>query len=449
MAERIVADVCVVGAGYAGLTTATARATQGSASWYSRRADRVGGRIWTQHLPTARRSIAGRVAGPARRDLRAGERGRRLDVQDVRRRRTSARRRGRTRRYTGLIPKISPPRSAPSRARSSSSIAWPSAFRSTRRGRRSAPRSGTRAPSPGSSSVRGSAPDRPRPVRLGRARSVLRRPERHVVPQPAVPGPRRTAASTRCSRSRAAPRRTWSTAAPDRSRGELPTSSATQSDCTRRCARSRNAPTRRRRSRPSSTVSARHAVVTIPPALVAGDRLRSRPARRPPDAVPPRDRGPGDEDTGRLRRAVLARRRLQRPDVGAGSACEVTLDASPAVRHTRCHCVVHVRRRSPRRSTRSIRPNAGARARPRDGAFGPRAASPPSTSRPRGGTSNGPAAARWRTSRRDPDEVRVLLREPFGRVHWAGTETATTSHGAIDGAVRSGERAAAEILDRS
>src|SRR5262249_6661469 len=41
-----------------------------------------------------------------------------------------------------------------------------------------------------------------------------------------------------------------------------------------------------------------------------------------------------------------------------------------------------------------------------------------------------------------------LLREPFGRVHWAGTETATVSHGAVDGAVRSGERAAAEVLDR-
>jgi monoamine oxidase len=39
-----------------------------------------------------------------------------------------------------------------------------------------------------------------------------------------------------------------------------------------------------------------------------------------------------------------------------------------------------------------------------------------------------------------------LLREPFGRVHWAGTETATVSHGAIDGAIRSGERAAAEII---
>src|SRR2546422_11164831 len=41
-----------------------------------------------------------------------------------------------------------------------------------------------------------------------------------------------------------------------------------------------------------------------------------------------------------------------------------------------------------------------------------------------------------------------LLRGAFGRIHWAGTETATVSHGAIDGAVRSGERAAAEILDR-
>jgi monoamine oxidase len=41
-----------------------------------------------------------------------------------------------------------------------------------------------------------------------------------------------------------------------------------------------------------------------------------------------------------------------------------------------------------------------------------------------------------------------LIREPFGRVHWAGTETATVSHGAMDGAVRSGDRAAAEVLAR-
>jgi monoamine oxidase len=42
-----------------------------------------------------------------------------------------------------------------------------------------------------------------------------------------------------------------------------------------------------------------------------------------------------------------------------------------------------------------------------------------------------------------------LIREPFGRVHWAGTETSTISHGAMDGAARSGERAANEILQRA
>ena len=37
------------------------------------------------------------------------------------------------------------------------------------------------------------------------------------------------------------------------------------------------------------------------------------------------------------------------------------------------------------------------------------------------------------------------IREPFDRVHWAGTETATFWCGYMDGAVRSGERAAAEV----
>ena len=39
-----------------------------------------------------------------------------------------------------------------------------------------------------------------------------------------------------------------------------------------------------------------------------------------------------------------------------------------------------------------------------------------------------------------------LLRAPAGRIHWAGTETATQSHGTIDGAIRSGNRAADEVL---
>jgi monoamine oxidase len=38
------------------------------------------------------------------------------------------------------------------------------------------------------------------------------------------------------------------------------------------------------------------------------------------------------------------------------------------------------------------------------------------------------------------------LREPVGRIHWAGTETAEVWNGYMDGAVRSGERAAKEVL---
>jgi monoamine oxidase len=40
------------------------------------------------------------------------------------------------------------------------------------------------------------------------------------------------------------------------------------------------------------------------------------------------------------------------------------------------------------------------------------------------------------------------LRQPVGRIHWAGTETSTFWNGYMDGAVRSGERAAAEVLER-
>lgn len=43
-------------------------------------------------------------------------------------------------------------------------------------------------------------------------------------------------------------------------------------------------------------------------------------------------------------------------------------------------------------------------------------------------------------------EYGEALRAPVGRLHWAGTETATVWNGYMDGAVRSGERAAAEVL---
>jgi monoamine oxidase len=38
------------------------------------------------------------------------------------------------------------------------------------------------------------------------------------------------------------------------------------------------------------------------------------------------------------------------------------------------------------------------------------------------------------------------LREPIGRLHWAGTETATRWMGYMDGAIQSGKRAAAEVM---
>lgn len=38
------------------------------------------------------------------------------------------------------------------------------------------------------------------------------------------------------------------------------------------------------------------------------------------------------------------------------------------------------------------------------------------------------------------------LRPPSGRIHWAGAETATHWHGYIEGAIRSGEAAAAAVI---
>jgi monoamine oxidase len=41
-----------------------------------------------------------------------------------------------------------------------------------------------------------------------------------------------------------------------------------------------------------------------------------------------------------------------------------------------------------------------------------------------------------------------VIRQPFGRIHWAGTETSTYWAGYMDGAVRAGQRAAVEVADR-
>ena len=71
----------------------------------------------------------------------------------------------------------------------------------------------------------------------------------------------------------------------------------------------------------------------------------------------------------------------------------------------------------------------------------------PTTSRRRGGTSPGLAAVRWLTFRwACSPSTATCCANRLGSCTGRGTETATTSHGAIDGAVRSGERAVREIL---
>ncbi len=110
MPERIDADVCVVGAGYAGLTAARRLHRGGKSVLVLEARDRIGGRIWTQRLsdgsPVDR---GGAWLGPKHDAIfgLAGEvgvstyktwvKGAHLLVDG-----------GRTRRYTGLIPKISP-----------------------------------------------------------------------------------------------------------------------------------------------------------------------------------------------------------------------------------------------------------------------------------------------------------------------------------------------------
>jgi monoamine oxidase len=107
---RLEADVCVVGAGYAGLTAAR-RLTQAGKSVAALEArDRVGGRIWTYQLPDGTPvDRGGAWLGP--KHDRIFELAREVGVSTYKTWVDGAHLlidHGRTRRYTGLIPKISP-----------------------------------------------------------------------------------------------------------------------------------------------------------------------------------------------------------------------------------------------------------------------------------------------------------------------------------------------------
>ncbi|MDT4939608.1 MAG: monoamine oxidase, partial [Pseudonocardiales bacterium] len=110
MPEQIAADVCVVGAGYAGLTAARRLQQAGKSVVVLEARDRIGGRVWTQQLPdggTVDRGggwlapyhdrIYALAAEVGVSTYKTWVKGAHLLVGD-----------GRTRRYTGLIPKISP-----------------------------------------------------------------------------------------------------------------------------------------------------------------------------------------------------------------------------------------------------------------------------------------------------------------------------------------------------
>ena len=79
--------------------------------------------------------------------------------------------------------------------------------------------------------------------------------------------------------------------------------------------------------------------------------------------------------------------------------------------------------------------------------YGPEAASPKTRSRSTGPRRRGRAAARWDTRcATSCTATGPPCNKPYKHVHWAGTETADYWNGYMDGAVRSGERAAKEVL---
>ena len=198
------------------------------------------------------------------------------------------------------------------------------------------------------------------------------------------------------------------------------------------------------------TVTARHAIVTIPPSLVAG--VRFAPALPADRALLFHAMPAGTE----VKAVAVYDEPFWRADGLSGASAamdalfEVTLDTSPPSGETgvmACYSAGPKARQLAAMSAERRRAVVVDTLRTR---FGPRAAAPLEV------VDHNWAEEEWSRgcsmSHFGPGVLTQygrLLRQPVGRVHWAGTETAGKSHGAIDGAVRSGERAAAEVLDLS
>lgn len=196
----------------------------------------------------------------------------------------------------------------------------------------------------------------------------------------------------------------------------------------------------------ATSVSCRHAVVTVPPALAGAIEFDP----------------PLSEDRRRLYASAVAGAEsktmvvYEQPfwrDLGysgqsaqPGSPAEVTIDASPrdgarGVLASFCfgRVAVGLDAMAPDQRREAVLAALGAR-------FGPTATKPidlVETSWWHEPWTKGCSMAHFPMgvlSRLGP-----LLREPHGLVHWAGTETSTVAHGAVEGAIRSGQRAADEV----
>ncbi|MGZ6897193.1 MAG: flavin monoamine oxidase family protein [Acidimicrobiia bacterium] len=449
MSAATAADVCVVGAGYAGLTAARRLTQAGRSVVVLEARARIGGRIWTEHLDDGTAVDRGGAWLGPRHDAIFGL-ARELDVGTYKTHVAGAHLLvdgGRVRRYTGLIPKIGP------LAIGSIALAQLRVDRMAKRVPLEAPWTATRAAEWDQRSVASFL--RHSGIRRGIGRDLFEMAVRglmtgdlddvsllHLLHLVRAHG----SIGTLLSIENGAQENMV-----DGGAGAIAARMAEQlGDAVRLGAPVRTISQRAGRvvvGTDAFEVTAERVVVTAPPALVLEMAF---------DPVLPDDRltlyrnaiaGPETKTLLVYDEPFWRRDGFSGQSSQPGSPCEVTLDASPAsgspgviASFTFGAVAERLDALDPGTRRRAVLDAMTTR-------FGSRAASPvelvetPWWTEP---WTRGCSFAHLRPgilSRYGP-----LLREPFGLVHWAGTETATTSHGAIDGAVRSGERAATEIL---
>lgn len=452
MPETIEADVCVVGGGYAGLTAARRLAQAGKSIVVLEARDRVGGRIWTHRLSDgspvdrggawlanrheAAHALAAEVGVSTYKTFVAGDH---LLIGE-----------GRTRRYRGLIPKIGP-------------LAVLSIVFAQAKLDRMARRLPVEAPWVAKDAAEWDSRSIAWFLEHSRIRTTIARDLFECVVRGLFCGDLanvsflnllfliRSAGSINTLLSIEGGYQENLVAGGAGSIAERV--AAELGDAVHL-----NAPVRRIAQRsdrvlvecPDVEVSARHAVVAVPPALALEIEF---------EPVLPDDRltlyrhstaGPETKTLLVYDEPFWRARGLSGQSAHAGSPAEVTLDATPAAGRPGVIASFTFGPVAERIDTL----DAGHRRRLVLDAmverFGERAASPSEfieTAWWHEEWTRGCSMAHW--SPGILTRYGSLLRVPFGRIHWAGTETATMSYGSIDGAIRSGERAAREILLRS